>query len=174
MAHMTLGVFSSTDQAEAAVRDLLSAGVDEANISYLYMSADDTVIEKNVDVEGSDVGEDVADGVSTGAGIGAIAGLALTALAVPGLGTLLAVGPLSALLGLGAGAAAGAVVGGVAGGLVGALTSLGVEENQAHVYEDRLRAGDILVAAESSDEVDIEGVFNDHGASEVNTYNVTT
>jgi hypothetical protein len=169
MAHMTLGVFSSTDQAEAAVRDLLSAGVDEANISYLYMSADDTVIEKNVDV-----GEDVADGVTTGAGLGAIAGLALTALAVPGLGTLLAVGPLSALLGLGAGAAAGAVVGGVAGGLVGALTSLGVEENQAQVYEDRLRAGDILVAAESSDEVDMEDVFDDHGASEVNTYNVTT
>jgi hypothetical protein len=173
MAHMTLGVFSSTDQAEAAVRDLIDRGVAEADISYLYMSEDDEVIEKNVDVEESDIGEDVADGVSTGAGIGAIAGLALTALAVPGLGTLLAVGPLSALLGLGAGAAAGAVVGGVAGGLVGALTSLGVEENQAQVYEDRLRVGGILVAAQAPDDVDMEDAFNDHEASEVNTYNVT-
>jgi len=82
----------------------------------------------------------------TGAGIGAVAGSAalgwvatLTALAIPGLGPFLVVGPII-------GAIAGGVAGGVAGGAVGALSGVGIPEKEAKLYEDRLKKGGTLVS----------------------------
>ena len=63
-----------------------------------------------------------------GAAIGAVAGLAagLLALTVPGIGLVLAAGPLAAAI------AGGAVVGGVYGG----LRDIGIEERHARTYEE--------------------------------------
>ena len=78
----------------------------------------------------------------TGAGIGAVAGSAalgwvatLTALAIPGLGPFLVVGPII-----------GAIAGGAAGGAVGALSGVGIPEKEAKLYEDRLKKGGTLVS----------------------------
>ena len=70
------------------------------------------------------------------------------ALAIPGVGPLIAAGPLLAAL---TGAAAGATVGGVAGGLIG----LGIPEIEAKRYENRIAEGNILISvhAETGDEV---------------------
>ena len=57
-------------------------------------------------------------------------------------------GPLIAALGLGGAAAttaSGALTGALAGGLIGALVGLGVPEDQAKIYDERVRSGDILV-----------------------------
>jgi hypothetical protein len=77
-----------------------------------------------------------------GAGIGAVAGSAalgwvatLTALAIPGLGPFLVVGPII-----------GAIAGGAAGGAVGALSGVGIPEKEAKLYEDRLKKGGTLVS----------------------------
>jgi uncharacterized membrane protein len=64
--------------------------------------------------------------------------LGLGALAIPGLGPLVAAGPLAAAL-------AGAGAGAVAGGLMGALTDLGVPEDEARSYVDGLRRGGVLL-----------------------------
>jgi uncharacterized protein (TIGR02271 family) len=68
----------------------------------------------------------------------------LGALAIPGIGPVIAAGPLAAAL-------AGAGVGAVTGGIIGALIDLGVPEESAHVYAESVRRGNILVAAQVDD-----------------------
>jgi Protein of unknown function (DUF1269) len=85
------------------------------------------------------------EGAATGAGAGGIAGgtlglmAGIGALAIPGVGPLIAAGPIMAAL---SGAAAGAIVGGLSGALIG----LGIPEIEAKQYEGKLREGNILLS----------------------------
>jgi hypothetical protein len=91
-------------------------------------------------------GTQAASGAETGATIGAIAGGAaallasLGVLAIPGVGPVLAAGPIVALI-------TGAGVGAAAGGLIGGLVGLGVPEEEAHAYAEGVRRGGALVTA---------------------------
>ena len=93
------------------------------------------------------------DGAATGAGTGALLGGALGwmagigALAIPGVGPLIAAGPILATL-------TGLAVGGTVGGVSGALVGLGIPEYEAKQFEGKLREGHILlcVHAQDSDE----------------------
>lgn len=88
------------------------------------------------------------------AGTGGVLGGALDllasigALAIPGVGRLIAAGPLLVALN---GIAAGATVFGIAGALVG----LGIPETAAKCYESRIAEGNILISvrAETEEEV---------------------
>jgi hypothetical protein len=127
----TIGVFRDTAHAEMAIKDLRALGIHDADISYVYSSEKETIVE---DAGGNRVGEGAAQGAGTGAIIGGLAGLAVANGILPGLGTLFVAGPLAAALGLtGAVAttAAGAMTGAAAGTLVGALAGLGVSEDEA-------------------------------------------
>jgi len=85
------------------------------------------------------------EGAATGAGAGALLGGALGwmagigALAIPGLGPMIAAGPIMAAL-------SGAATGGVLGGVTGALAGLGIPEYEAQRYEGKLREGRILIS----------------------------
>ena len=81
-----------------------------------------------------------------GAGIGSLVG-AFVSLAVPGLGSVLAIGPL---LGLINGAAAGGAVGGLLGG-TGALKPPGLPEEISELLNHHLKEGKILIAVHSDD-----------------------
>jgi hypothetical protein len=70
-----------------------------------------------------------------------LAGLGL--IAIPGLGPVVAAGALAAT-------AVGAVAGAVTGGVVGALVSLGVPEEEAHVYCEAVRRGGTLVSVRAA------------------------
>lgn len=85
--------------------------------------------------------EGAVAGGMTGASVGGIVGLlaGVGALAIPGLGALIAAGPLLGLL-------SGAAVGAAAGGLTGALIGLGIPEYEAKRYEGHLQDGNILIA----------------------------
>jgi len=72
-----------------------------------------------------------------GGALGRLAGIG--ALAIPGVGPLLATGPLMATL-------SGAALGAALGGLTGALIGLGIPEQEARLYEAELRGGNILIA----------------------------
>ena len=95
------------------------------------------------------------EGAATGAGTGGVAGGALGllvgigALAIPGLGPLIAAGPLLATL-------SGAAVGAAVGGLTGALVGMGIPEIEAKAYEGKIRDGNILISVhtEAPEEVD--------------------
>lgn len=73
---------------------------------------------------------------------GLLAGVAI--MAIPGIGPILAVGPLAAGLG-------GAAVGAAAGGLIGAFRDMGVPEEEAHHYHEAVRRGGVVVTVHAAD-----------------------
>ena len=81
-------------------------------------------------------------GTAVGGGLGLLAGIG--ALAIPGVGPVVAAGWLVATL-------AGAGVGAGAGGLLGALTGAGVGEEESHVYAEGVRRGGSLVSVRVPD-----------------------
>ncbi|MGH9684532.1 MAG: DUF3341 domain-containing protein [Candidatus Acidiferrales bacterium] len=94
------------------------------------------------------------EGATTGAGTGAVIGgtlgllAGIGALAIPGVGPLIAAGPIMAAL-------AGIGVGGAVGGFTGALIGMGIPEFEAKKYEGRLKKGGILfsVHCDTSDQI---------------------
>jgi hypothetical protein len=93
------------------------------------------------------------EGATAGAGTGAILGGALGwlvgmgVIAIPGVGQLVAAGPIIAAL-------SGLAVGGTIGGFTGALVGMGIPEYEAQQYAGKLREGNILLCihADNSDE----------------------
>jgi len=92
--------------------------------------------------KGTKAPEGAAAGAGTGAVVGGTLGLlaGIGALAIPGLGPFIAVGPIM-------GALAGAGTGGAVGGLIGALVGLGIPEYEAKRYEGLVKQGRILLSA---------------------------
>jgi uncharacterized membrane protein len=177
MADMVFGIFADKDNAEDAIDDLKSDGYDAKDISIVVK--DGTVGETVAADTGASVTDGAASGAATGGVIGAIAGLlvGIGAITIPGVGALLVAGPIAAALGL-TGAAAttvsGAVTGALAGGLVGALVGLGVPEEEARVYEERVREGGILLAVPVREGTTREArmILEDNGADKIRTVNI--
>jgi len=127
------------DSAIAVVNRLVNAGFDRNDISVIANDRDNrysSYIDQDTD------GDDVAKGAGIGAALGGLGGLlvGLGALAIPGIGPVIAAGPLAAAL-------AGAGIGAVTGGIIGALVDLGIPEEEAQVYAESVRRGNALVAA---------------------------
>lgn len=111
-------------------------------------------------------------GASTGSFVGGTLGLlaGIGALATPGLGPLIAAGPLMAAL---SGAAVGAGVGGIAGALVG----MGIPEIEARKYEGKIRGGNILIAVHTEsaeDRTRAEGIFRTSQAKDISAVTETS
>jgi hypothetical protein len=172
-ADMVLGLFDNRAQAEAAIADLQDQGYSPQDLS--IMMNDATEAQAVADNTGAAVAEGATSGAVTGGAVGALAGLlvGVGALAIPGFGALLVGGPLAAALGLtgtAATTASGAVTGALAGGLIGALIGLGVPEENARVYEQRLKEGAILLAVPTNDNIshaDVRGTLEAHNAESV-------
>jgi hypothetical protein len=137
-ARTVVGVFERFEAAEAALKDLRAAGFREADIS-LVMQQSGSVPERGAGETKADQG--TATGASVGAVLGGIAGLA--ALAIPGIGPILAVGPIAA--------AAGALTGGALGGLVGSFSGLGIPTEHAKEYDAAIRSGGVVLAVRVPD-----------------------
>lgn len=107
--------------------------------------------------------QSISDGVTTGAMIGGAAGLlaGLGALAVPGVGPLLAAGPIAA-----------ALTGGVTGGLAGGLIDYGIPEGESKRYQSQVQQGNVvaMIKADGQKIDEVAEVFRRHGANEVKTY----
>ncbi len=177
MADMVLGIYSDQVAANEAVDELKSEGYDAKDISIIVKDqsvVDDLSTNTNVSVADS-----AASGAVTGGLLGGLAGLlvGVGAITIPGIGALLIGGPLAAALGL-TGAAAttvsGAATGALAGGIVGALVGLGVPEEEARVYESRIREGGILLAVPVREGSTREArvILEDTGADRIRTVRV--
>lgn len=165
----TIGVFSTHKAAEDTIKELHSFGVKDSDLSYLYVDVNGEM-KDNI----SNVGAGAVAGATTGAVIGAIAGLVVANVVLPGFGTVFVAGPLAAALGISGAAAtavAGAGAGLAAGGLLGGLSSLGVNDVDAALYEGFVRRGDVLVVVRSADLV-TKDIFIKGGATEVREYAV--
>ena len=142
------GIYATPATAENAVDHLLSIGFSNSDISVLLPDDESTrafAHEKNTKAP-----EGAATGVTTGGVIGGTLGLlaGIGALAIPGVGPLIAAGPIM-------GALAGLGVGGTVGGIVGALVGMGIPEYEAKRFEGAVKDGGTLLSVhcETSDEV---------------------
>ena len=139
------GIYSSRAHAEESIDALRGAGFRSEDISVLIP-----------DNEGSkDFGHEkhskAPEGTAVGAAtIGALGGalgwlVGIGALAIPGIGPILAAGPLVAAL---AGVGAGTLLGGLGGAFVG----MGIPEYEAKRYEGRIRSGGVLLSIHCDDD----------------------
>lgn len=163
MNRTVVGIFESERVAKEAIEDLRRAGF-EREISLL--AKDQNNISRTPDENGGETmagGETVADGVATGGVLGGLGGLAIGAgaLVIPGLGPLIAAGPIAGLL-------SGAASGGVAGGLI----DWGIPEEEGRRYEEEIKRDKIIVAVNSSEDniAEAENILKNHGASEVKVH----
>jgi len=144
------GIFKTEDGAERAVDLLLSAGFSNSDISALLPDNETTrafAHEKHTKAP-----EGTTAGATTGGIVGGTLGLlaGIGALAIPGVGPLIAAGPIMAAL---AGIGAGGAVGGFAGAMVGA----GIPEFEAKRYAGIVEKGSgilLSVHCATSDEID--------------------
>ncbi len=145
-------LYDSYATAEAVVTELEAAGFAHDDVSIVAnqgtspgtttgtMTTAETVATAPATATGAGTGASI--GTILGGGAGLLAGIG--ALAIPGIGPVIAAGWLvAALTGAGAGAAAG--------GLLGSLTGAGVSEENANVYAEGVRRGSTLVTVRADD-----------------------
>ncbi|GGO06324.1 general stress protein [Saccharibacillus kuerlensis] len=138
MEKKIVGVFESEQEASRAIQNLQQQGFTSDEISVVAKDRNDL---RAIDEEtGTKAPEGLATGAATGGVLGGVTGLlaGVGALAIPGIGPILAAGPLATAI-------AGMAVGAGAGGLVGGLVGLGIPEHEAKEYESHLDRGNILV-----------------------------
>lgn len=175
MARTVIALYDDFASANAAVRELVDNGFSRDDVSIM---ANDAQGEYGRYIPGKEGIEPsaTAQGAGVGAGIGAVIGglagllVGLGALAIPGIGPVVAAGPLAAALTGLAGAGAGAVAGGVTGGLIGALVDMGVPEETAHYYAEGIRRGGTLVSIRTDDAMTDRAVdiMNRHDPVDIN------
>ncbi len=133
------GIYNNRAEVEDAIDRMIANGFRREDISVLLpdnRGTKDFAHEKHTKAP-----EGTATGAVTGGAVGGTLGLlaGIGALAIPGVGPLIAAGPIVATL-------AGVGAGGTVGGLVGALIGAGIPEYEAKRYEGRIRAGGILLS----------------------------
>jgi len=157
------GIYATPATAEAAVDHLIAKGFSNADISVLL--PDDESTRAFAHEKSTKAPEGTATGATTGGVIGGTLGLlaGIGALAIPGVGPLIAAGPIMATL-------AGAGVGGAVGGLVGALVGMGIPEYEAKRYEGAVKGGGTLLSVhcDTSEQVDAaKKALHETGAKDV-------
>lgn len=166
MAKTVVGLMDNVGEAQDVVRDLVASGIDRGDIG--FMANEKHAVPSSAalnESEGSQAASGALAGAGAGAALGGLGGLLLSVapLAIPGIGPIIAAGPIAAAL-------AGAGIGAVAGGLIGGLTNLGVPEEEAHYYAEGVRRGGILVtvAAETDTLADNAAeIMRRHGAVDI-------
>lgn len=155
MSQTVIGVFRSDKQAEEAVRELKAR----------HFPVEDISVVARGDERSSGLGtQNLADGTVAGGALGGLTGLlaGVGALLIPGVGPIIAAGPL-------AGALTGIVTGGIAGGLI----DYGLPEEEGRRYEEEINRGNVLVAVETADDelsAEIVAAFHENGAQDVKTH----
>ena len=159
------GIYATPSTAEAAVDHLIARGFSNAAISVLL--PDDNSTRDFAHKKDTKAPEGAATGVTAGGIIGGSLGVlaGVGVLAIPGVGPLIAAGPIMAgLAGLGAG--------GAVGGLVGALVGMGIPEYEAKRYEGAVKDGGTLLSVhcDTSEQIDVaKTALKETGATDISS-----
>ena len=144
MPATVMGLFEDQPTAAQVVQNLTDRGFDSDLMSVVSggfqgdrVALDPLAKQKHAVVEGAGIG------AAIGAAGGIIASLA--SLAIPGVGVVLAAGPIISAL-------VGATTGAIAGGFVGGLVDLGLSEHHAHAVVEGIRRGGTLLAVACEDD----------------------
>jgi hypothetical protein len=164
------GIYATPSTAEAAVDHLLTRGFTNSAISVLL--PDDESTRAFAHEKSTKAPEGTTTGATTGGVIGGTLGLlaGIGALAIPGIGPLIAAGPIVATL-------AGVGAGGAVGGIVGALVGMGIPEYEAKRYEGAVKGGGTLLSVhcDTSEQIDIaKDALKSTGARDVSSTSEAT
>jgi uncharacterized membrane protein len=136
-----VGVFTTRQEAEYALNELRDSGFPMDRVSVVAKDVDGR---DEVAGVGNKADEGAAKGALTGGVLGGLTGLlvGLGALAIPGIGPVMLAGAAATAI---ATTLSGTAIGAATGGLIGALIGLGIPEERARVYNDRVARGEYLV-----------------------------
>ncbi|KQN82134.1 hypothetical protein ASE90_10595 [Sphingomonas sp. Leaf67] len=159
-------IFDTEAEAQRAVADLRSAGVSDSALSVIARS-NGTTTARDVDGEITDEHhESIARGVLGGGALGA--GLGVLALAIPGVGPLIAAGAIAASAVPGA-MAIGAVAGAAAGTFNEVLKGHGISDEDASYYGEHLTGGGVLVTVDAAAaNANVSDILRRNGGHSVN------
>lgn len=167
------GLFYSREEAETAVRDLKGAGYDMDKVSVIARDTNQLDEHETTDNIGNKADEGAATGALTGGVLGGITGLlvGLGTLAIPGIGPILLAGAEATAI---ATTLAGTGIGAAAGGLLGALVGLGIPEERAKMYHERVKGGSylVIVNGNTAEIARAEAIMQRHGVEEFGIYDV--
>jgi hypothetical protein len=178
-----VGSFDSFDEAKRVARELMDEGFRDGDVNVVASNLRNDLAGSTSATGGTGTGTGVtgtgmardrgdaaddasgaATGAVTGGVVGGAAGLAasLMGLAIPGIGPIIAAGPIVATL-------SGAGVGAVAGGLIGGLTDMGVSKTDAEYYAESVRRGGALVTVRADDTraERAADIMREHGAIDI-------
>ncbi|MEP6487604.1 histidine kinase [Microcoleus vaginatus GB2-A3] len=172
-----VGVFSTRRETEHALGELRTAGFDMNRVSVIAKDADSKGEIAGIDVHDSTDNksdEGATKGALTGGTLGGLTGLlvGLGLVAIPGIGPIMLAGASATAI---ATTLAGTALGAAAGGLIGALVGMGIPEEEARAYNDRVARGDYLVLVDGS-EAEVaraETILSRGGIQHWNTYDYT-
>jgi hypothetical protein len=154
---MVVGVFDERDDAQDAINALKDAGFRAEDIGIVARDRDTAGV--MAEDTGAEAGTAAVGGALAGGALGGLAGwlVGIGALAIPGVGPIVAAGPLAAAL-------TGAAIGAAGGGLIGALTGAGVPEEEARWYDERVRGGGFLVTVNAHGRYDeARSIMHEYG-----------
>src|SRR5215212_1777360 len=155
-----VGVFDDRVDAEPALHDLTASGFEPSQISVVIFQSPQPEVEETHAFH-----VDETTGILAGGALGGLAGwlIGATAVAVPGLGALLAAGALVAAVG-------GAGIGAAAGGLIGHLIDAGLSHEEARYYHERVHGGSALVTVRDAARAEqADAILRRHGAHDYHT-----
>lgn len=170
----SVGLFYSRDEAEAALRALKDDGFDMNRVNVIAKDADKVTKSAGVETaydEGNNAAEGAGAGATSGAVLGGIGGLllGLGTLAIPGVGPIIVAGEAASTI---ASTLAGAGIGAATGGIIGGLVGLGIPEDKAKIYSDRVSSGSYLIMVNGTDD-DIsraEKILRNSGIEDYDVY----
>ncbi|EAZ91524.1 hypothetical protein [Crocosphaera chwakensis] len=167
-----VGVYKNREDLETVLKAIKDSGYDMNRVSLITRDIDEIEGAKEVtEKHGNEAKEGAAAGATSGTVLGAVGGflVGVGVLSIPGIGPLLAAGVEIPAL---ASTAAGAGIGAATGGIIGALVGLGIPEEKAKVYEDRIKAGDHLIMVSGTDEQleQVTSIMHDHPVEEFDIY----
>lgn len=167
MSKAVIGVFRQEARAKEAINDLKSQGFGDREISLIAKDKREEAGDRGGDKGRGDnltmAHQDLSTGVISGGALGGVAGIlaGAGALLIPGVGPIVAAGPLAAFL-----------TGVVGGGIVGGLVDYGIPKERGRHFENRVKQGDILVTlkVDDNDANKVVSALKRYGAEDVESH----
>ncbi len=160
MKKARFGVAKSEAQAVSIFNQFKGAGFADKDISVLfpYQSGTRQIAHQRHTKASEGAAMGASGGLVVGGALGWLVGVGT--LAIPGLGPLLAAGPIIA-------AFAGAGVGAAAGGAAGSVIGMEIPEFEAIQYQEKMDGGEILISVLTSDATErrrVREIFKNAGS----------
>lgn len=162
----TVGIFERPEVVDCVAEDLRRLDLQPGDLSIVIREDSG---ERKPEVE---MHRGAKTATVKGTVIGGVAGLAVGAatIMVPGVGPLLAAGPLSGAVSAALAVLSGAAAGASVGALSGVVADVGIPESEIREYTAALREGEGVLALDHDGTQNIAKFFRDCGCRDVRSY----